>query len=258
MRNQKLPTDYFWACDVGNTRVGLALVRAGRLTSVARVPVAGLDGLLDCFRLAGEQPAAVPVIVSSVNPRVVEKLERLVAAFTTGPFLLAGCDFPIQIELAVKHPDRVGIDRLLGALAAHSQGRGAVIVVGVGTAITVDAVEASGRFLGGAILASPTLAAWALHERTAALPHVNPEDFLAQPSAIGSDTESALRAGLVLGAAGAIERLVTDQRRALGVPARVVATGGGLPVLRPYLACIDEVRPDLVLEGLIAAYGCHK
>ncbi len=260
--NEKLPPDFFWACDVGNTRVGLALVRSGRLASVARVPVSGLDGLLDCFRLSGERPAAVPVIVSSVNPRAAEKLQTLVAAFTTGPFLLAGRDFPIPIETAVRQPDRVGVDRLLGALAAHSQGRGAVIVVGVGTAITVDAIEASGRFLGGAILASPALAAWALHERTAALPEVELGGMAAcghaDVSSIGDDTASALRAGLVLGAAGAIERLVADQRRALGVPARVVATGGGLPVLRPALSCLDEVRPDLVLEGLIAAYGRHK
>jgi type III pantothenate kinase len=225
---------------------------------VARVPVAGLDGLADCFRLAAERPAAVPVVVSSVNPRAAEKLQSLVANFTSGPFLLAGRDFPIPIETAVLHPDRVGVDRLLGAMAAavcrhvSENTSTAVIVVGVGTAITVDAVDPSGRFLGGAILASPALAAWALHERTAALPEVNLSGLL---NPIGSDTESALRAGLVLGAAGAVERLVADQRRSLGVPARVVATGGGLAVLRPVLSCLDEVRPDLVLEGLIAAFS---
>jgi type III pantothenate kinase len=268
--SRKPPTDYLWACDVGNTRVGLALVLAGRLTSVVRVPVGGLDGLVDCFRASGESPAAVPVIVSSVNPAAAEKLRALVTAFTTGPFLLAGRDFPIPIETAVRQPDRVGVDRLLGALAARppeKNGR-AVIVVGVGTAITVDAVAAAGRFLGGAITASPVLAAWALHERTAALPKIDlsggwhgpaqtghEDEPAGAPNSIGDDTESALRAGLVLGAAGAIERLVADQRRLLAVPARVVATGGGLPVLRSALSCLDEVRPDLVLEGLVLAYG---
>lgn len=250
--------DSLFACDVGNTRVGIALVEEGRIATVVRVPLAGLDGLADCFRLAPKSPDSaltLPVIVSSVNPLGTARLSAVVTEFTAGPFLLAGRDFPIPTENATKNPAAVGQDRLLAALAAWQATRGPTIVIDVGTATTVDAVDAVGRFLGGAILPGPALGAWALHQKTAALPEV----ALGGPvEAVGRDTESAIRAGLVLGAAGAIERLVAEQRKILGGVARVIGTGGGLSLLRASLACLDEVRPDLVLEGLAAAYLAQR
>jgi len=184
---------------------------------------------------------------------VADRLRALAAGLTRGPLLLARTDFPVPIATSVDHPEQVGVDRLLAALAAWGDGGGPVIVIDVGTAVTVDTVDAAGRFLGGSILPGPSLAARALRQGTASLPEV---DLAAAPpaGAIGRDTESAIRAGLVLGAAGAVERLVAEQRRALGGQATVVATGGGLDLLRGALGCIDDVRPDLVLEGLVTAW----
>ena len=244
-----------FACDVGNSRVALAIVQAGRLASVVRMPHAALGGLADVLAAdpVAMQLSAAPVVVSSVNPGVARQVQQLIARITRGPFLLARQDFPIPIPAAVDAPDRVGMDRLLAALAAHRQVKSATIIVNVGTALTVDAVDAEGRFLGGAILPGPTLAARSLHANTAALPEV-PLAAAATPEAVGRNTEEAIRAGVVLGAAGAVERLVAEQRRLLGAKTPVVATGGGLDLLRPALSVIDVVRPDLVLEGLVAAY----
>jgi len=243
-----------FACDVGNTRVGIALVRDGQIRQTVRVPLAGLSGLATCFRLDSSSSAertTSPVIVSSVNPEATESLRKMVGQFTSGPFLVARQDFPVLIETAVDQAEAVGVDRLLAALAARELVRDAAIVVDVGTAMTVDAVDAGGRFLGGAILPGPTLGAWALHQKTAALPEVALD---APIGAVGANTEEAIRSGLILGAAGAIERLVAEQRKALGSEVRVLATGGGLFHLASVLTCFDEVRPDLVLEGLVVAY----
>jgi len=268
----KQPDEILFACDVGNSRAGFALVVARQIREVVRVPVGELDSLAECFRLdpaagpdapiparrdrraaswAGGGKQSAPIIVSSVNPPAAEKLRTLAAGFTAGPFLLAGRDFAIPIEVRVNRPEAVGVDRLLAALAAHRATKGAAIVVDVGTAVTVDALDDAGRFLGGAILPGPALGAWSLHQRTAALPEVA---LLPTAEAIGKDTEAAIRSGLVFGAAGAIERLVAEQRRLLGPRTPVIATGGGLDLLRDSLACLDEVRPNLVLEGLVAAY----
>lgn len=249
-----------FTCDVGNSRVAFALVVGGRIEQVVRVPLAGLDGLAECFRLDPRMSTAraeAAVIASSVNPAATERLRQVVSRFTSGPFLLARRDFAIPLETDVRFPDKVGTDRLLAALAAWQSTGAATIVVDAGTAVTVDAVDGTGRFLGGAILPGPALGAWALKERTAALPEV-PLAGAAEP--IGEDTESAIRAGLVLGAAGAIERLVAEQRNLLagrgepGERIKAIGTGGGLEALLAALRCLDEVRPNLVLEGLVASY----
>jgi len=249
--------DILFACDVGNTRAALALVVGGRIEQVVRVPVGAIDGLADCLRLdsaAAATPRAAPIIASSVNPSATERLRAVAAQLTSEPFLLARTDFPVPLETAVEHAERVGVDRLLAVLAAKGSGGRAVIVVDVGTAVTIDAVDAAGRFLGGSILPGPTLGAWALTQQTASLPEVNLSDESTPADPIGRNTESAIRSGLVLGTAGAVERLIAEQREMVGHDARVVATGGGLDLLRPALECIDEVRPNLVLEGLVAAW----
>ena len=248
--------DILFVCDIGNTRAAFGLVVGDRVEQVVRVPLDALDGLAASLRLdpaASSRMQAAPVVVSSVNPSASETLRALAAGFTSGPFLLAGRDVPIPIETAVDHPEKVGVDRLVEALAAHRAAGGAAIIVDVGTAITVDAVDAAGRFLGGSILPGPSLGAWALRQRTAALPEVMFTADAPPPEVIGRNTEAAIRAGLTVGTAGAIERLVADQQTVLGGSARVVATGGGLDIIRPLLGCLDEVRPNLVLEGLVAA-----
>ena len=66
--------------------------------------------------------------------------------------LLQHTDLPLAVPLA--EPGRVGIDRLLGAVAAnHLRANDrAAVVIDVGSAITVDLVSAGGEFSGGAIL----------------------------------------------------------------------------------------------------------
>jgi type III pantothenate kinase len=248
------PGEILFACDVGNTRVAFALVTGDAIAQVVHVPLGGLDGLRAVLESAGAATSDAPVIVSSVHPETTEQLRCLATEMTRGSMLVAGDDFPVPVETRVDHPQRVGVDRLLAALAAHRACGGACIVVDVGTAITVDAVAPGGCFLGGAILPGPTLAARSLRQHTAALPEV---DFAAADSTvdpIGGNTEAAIRSGILLGTAGAIERLVAEQRTTLGAEARIIGTGGGLDAVAERLRCLDEVRPDLVLEGLVAAW----
>ena len=82
----------------------------------------------------------------------------------------------LPIRVNVDFPDKVGIDRLFGALAARAMvppGTPA-ITVDVGTAATVNLIDADGVFQGGAILPGPRLMARALNEFTAKLPHSEP------------------------------------------------------------------------------------
>ncbi|HUU10737.1 MAG TPA: type III pantothenate kinase [Phycisphaerae bacterium] len=236
----------FLAVTLGNTSVAVASVTGdGVLGEVCRAPLARLDEVL-AKSVAGPVGRGVPVIVASVNPPALQRLRAAAAP------QVAGVDFPIAVHAEVDEPERVGVDRLLAALAAHQRTCGPCIVVDFGTAITVNPVRHDGALMGGAILPGLALMARALAQGTAALPEVRLDET---PPPIGANTEQAIAAGLVHGAAAAVARLIDAARDTVGIPARVILTGGDAARIAPLLApdCRD-VRPNLVLEGLVTAY----
>jgi len=116
-------------------------------------------------------------------------------------------------------------------------------------------VSADARaFLGGAIAPGPRLSAAALAAGTARLPRVEPR---AGAPALGTITEEAIQAGVVVGFRGAAELLVEELAREVRFEAApVVLTGGArefLLVPRPFTARALTVVPDLVHQGLLAA-----
>ena len=242
------------AVTLGNTTAAGVLAIDGVLGPVRRVSVGRLEDLDDvlaraCADCGGE---AVPVAVASVNPPALQRFARLAAGTGVPRPEVAGADFPIPIPDTVENRGQVGVDRLLGALAAYRRTGGACVTVDFGTAITVNAVSAEGVFLGGAILPGLALMARALAQGTAALPEVAPEDT---PPCIGRNTAQAVAAGLVHGAAGAVAALIRGARQTVGAKAAVILTGGGAGRLAGLLPTdCRQVQPDLVLEGLILSY----
>jgi type III pantothenate kinase len=156
--------------------------------------------------------------------------------------LLLGRDFPPLVRNRTRRPESVGADRLAQASAAWRRAAGACVVVGMGTAITVDVVDARGNFLGGLIAPGLRMMARALHRETALLPEVEP---VRTRSPLGRDTEEAIRAGISTAAEGLIRRAVD------GRPGRVYGTGGDAPGFRDLF---DRVLPDLALEGVVHSW----
>ena len=161
------------------------------------------------------------------------------------------------LENCCREPERVGADRLFAAAGATALLGCSCLVVDAGTALTVDAVlvRASGAaFLGGAIAPGPWLSAASLAEGTARLPRIEPRPGV---RALGTVTEEALQAGVVVGFRGAAARLVEEIAEESGLgSAPVVLTGGArefLLVPRPFTARRLEVVPELVHRGLLAA-----
>jgi type III pantothenate kinase len=164
-------------------------------------------------------------------------------------------DVPLRIE--VDKPERVGIDRLLGALAANrlrEAGR-AAILVDLGTAITVDLLTAEGAFAGGAILPGIAMSARALCEQTDALPHLAVDMLGQRPAALGKSTAAAIEAGLYWGTVGAIRELIAQLSSGLGQPPDIFLTGGASPQVVELLNTDRQVRhvPQLVLSGIALA-----
>ncbi len=165
--------------------------------------------------------------------------------------LLTSGDLPLAVKLP--RPDMVGVDRLLDALAANrlrTPGRPAV-VVDVGSAITVDLIDADGAFLGGAILPGTAMSARALHEFTDLLPQIDMAELAEPPPALGTATVAAMRSGLFWGAVGSVRQLVeqlTGNR-----DAEVLLTGGAGPVVAQLMGTSARYVPHLTLAGIALA-----
>ncbi|MEO7118566.1 MAG: type III pantothenate kinase [Candidatus Limnocylindrales bacterium] len=244
------------AIDVGNSDVKLALVRHGRVITVRRVPTRSREAAYDVEGLLiaalGETSAKSVEAIALVS--VVPPWTEAIAEFATHmrrPLLMADSrTIPLLVRLP--DPDAVGPDRLLDAFAALRLHGAPVIVVDLGTATTIDAVDADGAFVGGAIAPGLGLGLSALGSGTARLPSVAPTP---PERAIGRDTLEAIRSGAVFGHVGVVREL-TSRIAAELVPdgtsrPSVVVTGGlSAAPWAGLLQGVDVLDPELTLKGL--------
>jgi type III pantothenate kinase len=149
------------------------------------------------------------------------------------------------------NPREVGADRVVGAIAAYRRYSGSLIVVDFGTATTFDCISQAGEYLGGAIAPGFRLSADALFDKARRLPKM--EQFYKPSVAIAKDTLNSLNSGLVMGYAGLVEGMVNRIKKEMG-PAKVVATGGLATLIADETVAIEEILPNLTMEGLKIIY----
>ena len=156
-------------------------------------------------------------------------------------------------------PELLGVDRWLGLVAARARWRGPVCIVGVGTALTVDLLDAEGQHQGGLLVPGPELMHQALVTRTARIGAAARQAEPQVKAGLGVNTGGAMREGGLLAAAALAQRAAQDFAARTGTPVWLCLTGGGaeavaerLPKNAPWPAGIAgvEVQPDLVLQGL--------
>lgn len=240
------------AVDIGNSSVKCGTfdgAEAGRVTSRQHEGSKSVVVGMVLSEVKGAGPEAV--LVSGVVPGLVDNLMARIKGEGVEAARFRE-DFAPLVEVATATPDSTGDDRVAAASAAFAEVRGAAIVVNAGTAITVDAIAATGVFLGGAILPGPSIALEALRANTALLPPVR---LVAPISTIGQDTVQAMLSGCVAGIAGAADRLVGDMRMEMGEPnCAVLLTGGASDMLYEHLRTACRREPALVLQGLVLSY----
>lgn len=144
----------------------------------------------------------------------------------------------------------VGADRIANALAALEKFEKPIVIVDFGTATTVEAISEKGEYLGGAIMPGVIVASQALFGRAAKVPII---DLREPDHAIGRNTTDALRAGTLLGYAGAVDTLVRRFADELGATPSTVATGGLAGIFMQLCESIQAHEPNMTLEGLLIA-----
>ena len=197
------------------------------------------------------------VAMASVNHSAARAVETLFSQIGYPKVqVLTGSDLPLVVK--VKEPGRVGIDRLLNAVAVNRirQADLPAVVMDLGTAVTVDLVGNKGEFLGGAILPGWSLSAAALHGAASTLPLLTPDNMQLPEKGLGKCTSEAMASGLTWGLVGALEQLIAMYSGISAGKPQLFLTGGDATLVVDALnESVGPVRhvSHLVLAGIALA-----
>lgn len=233
-----------WVFDLGNTRLKCAPLQAdgrrGPVLALGHADDAGFEALAAALPAQGLSANIASVASPALTARLLDLLQ---ARFRVVSFARSQARLG-DLQVAYPDPSRLGVDRFLALLGALGQGPGPWLVAGVGTALTIDLLDARGRHLGGRIAPSPQLMRQALHGAARQLP-AEGGDF----DEFARDTEDALASGCDGAAVALIERSLAQAERMLGARPGLLLHGGGIASL---LALLPEARraDSLVLDGL--------
>jgi type III pantothenate kinase len=236
-----------WALwDGTQLRRGATLVHA--VAADAANPDSGAPAEVNFSALWKDVPSVAEIWVASVAATALEqKLSRSLSDhFSMPPRYARSPASACGVRNAYSAPARLGVDRFLALVAAHAQTPGAAVVVSCGTALTLDAVGADGRHLGGLIAPAPGLMRQALLDHTARLGDL----AAAQVVDFADTTAAAVESGTWLAAVALVERFVARTQTALGMPPALLVCGGGARRLASLLAPEHRIDADLVLRGL--------
>lgn len=251
------------AIDIGNSNIVLGCMDGRQIMKEARMATdllktsdqycAELKNMLDLLevKLDGIEGA----IISSVVPPVLNSFKTAIIKLTGITPLVVGPGIKTGLNILLDNPALAGGDLIVGAVAALDQYQPPLLVIDMGTATTITAIDAKGNFLGGSIFPGVKISAEALSGKTAQLPAISLE---VPQKAIGRNTIDCMRSGLMMGTAAMLDGMIQRMEEELGTPATVVATGGIARFVIPM--CRREVvyDRDLLLKGLGLLYENNK
>ncbi len=241
--------------DVGNTNTVLGLYDGEHLAHDFRIETSHRRTIDELHVLLANliQLADVPrrdvtaSIVASVVPSMTEMCVEAIDRAFDHEALVVAPGIKTGMRLLYENPKEVGADRIVNAVAAYEQIKGAVIVVDFGTATTFDCISENGEYLGGAISPGMQISANALFSRAARLFRA---ELVRPPAAIGKNTAQSMQAGIVFGYVALVDGLVRRLKDEMGGEVRVLATGGLARLMEKDSETIEEIDDYLTLRGL--------
>lgn len=253
------------AIDIGNTQTHLGVFDGSELLREWRAATEGRRTSDELALMFGQFLRAADisftediqgVALSSVVPRATQEVRSMTENYLDLSAVVVEAGTRTGIAVHTDNPREVGADRIANAVAAHDLfPRDPVIVVDFGTAITVDAISATGTYLGGAIAPGLDTSATALFASTAQLGRVA---LVAPEQAIGKTTVESLQSGIMYGTASLVDGLVERVEEELDAPAQVIATGGHAGTVVGHCDSIDRIEPALTLMGLRLVFGLNQ
>ena len=247
------------AIDIGNTNIVLGCIENDRILFEARMATdliktsdqycAELKTMLSLFEVAPENIDGS--IISSVVPPVLSSFKTAIRKLTGCSALVVGPGIKTGLNIRMDNPSEVGSDLIVAAVAAIAEYGAPLLLVDMGTATTITAIDESGAFVGGCICPGVKISMEALTGRTAQLPGISLD---APRCAIGKNTRDSMRSGIMLGAAAMLDGLLDRMEEELRAKVTVVATGGISKFVLPLCRRKMVYDRSLMLKGLKLLY----
>ncbi|NCN71061.1 MAG: type III pantothenate kinase [Betaproteobacteria bacterium] len=244
----------FLAIDIGNTRLKWALHSAPHRH--APLLAQGAEFLENIDRLAdgdwaGLAPPSRMLGCAVAGDAVKRRVEEQMELWDVSAQWVVASSYEAGLSNGYDYPARLGADRwvaMIGAWHRHlAQGAPRpLVVVMVGTAVTVDAIDAHGKFLGGLILPGHGIMLRALESGTAGL-HVPTGNVCEFPT----NTSDALTSGGTYAIAGAVARMLQHLRAHSALEPRCIMTGGAGWKMAPSMSVPFELVDNLLFDGLL-------
>ena len=231
------------AIDAGNTRIKWGLHADATWDLLPAIATAEAGELRERARAL---PTPFRIVASNVAGAAVrEVLEQVARDRAAGLTIIGSRAAQLGVSNGYDHPGQLGTDRWAALVAAHHSEPGHKIVVNAGTALTIDALQADGRFRGGLIVPGPAMMRRSLDRGTAGL-RLTEGAYAAFPRS----TPDAITTGALQAAIGAITRMGEAMSSDGAAPGCIVLSGGAAPELVPHLPLPVRIRENLVLDGL--------
>ncbi len=253
-----------FAIDMGNSNIKMGIVDGLDNIMEERVTTAyektSLEYASDMIAMMNlhniERTEITGAILSSVVPPLTGVLVTAVRkALGIEPMIVSN-ELKLDIKLnKFKYPKGVGADLIVGAEAAYMNCNPPSIIINMGTATTITAVDEDGEFLGGSIMLGMKQSATALSSSTANLPVI---DLNKPGKVICRDTVQSMKSGVIYGIAGGIDALIDRMSKELGKECDVVACGGMAKFAIPYCRHKIKIDDKLLMKGLLRIYDLNK
>jgi type III pantothenate kinase len=234
--------------DVGNSRIKWVSLDDGEFRGRGRARHGEEEWAELAARQWGELPRpsrALLVSVAGPDARAalagwIERTWAIEAEFADSAAAAHG------VRNSYAEPKRMGADRWVAMIAARSLIQETCYVIDCGTAVTIDALAADGRHLGGVIVPGMRLMREALYRETRQIPPETGEIRL-----FGQSTRDCVWGGAAHAVAAAIDGITERMMAVEGRGARLL-TGGDAEAVSPYLSGRYRLEPDLIFQGLRA------
>lgn len=191
-------------------------------------------------------------IASVLRPERLQELREWMASnWGLSPLFAKTRETELGVVNGYRPPERLGVDRWLGLLAARAISKEPLLVVDCGTATTLDGMDADGRHLGGVILPGLQLLRRCLRSHT----DIPQDENSAEIGDFATDTAAGIASGAMLATTSAVEAMLVRQRQACGRQPQCLLTGGFAPQVAGYLTSPHLLVAHLILHGLSLQAG---
>lgn len=248
------------AIDIGNTNTVFGCLDNDNIFFVSRISTdlsktedQYAVELKDILRLYEISSADIDgAIISSVVPQLCHVISLAVKKVTGKTAMVVGPGIKTGLNIKIDNPAQLGSDLAVTAVAVLAEYKKPIIIVDMGTATTLTAVDQTGAYIGGAILPGVRISLDALTKSTSQLTGIS----LDTPKSImGTNTFDAMRSGILFGNASMIDGMIGRMAEYLGTEPTVIATGGLARFIIPH--CKSKIFYDdhLMLKGLRIIYN---